>query len=415
MKSKSIKLAKMSISTTSTVSSTLNINSSTMPPTGNFRQPLINTLRQPTGGLGIFRGLPVCVATSFNSGYQLPFVFGPPPPVNTSSRGAVLTTTSVSTPVVTSNLNLTGICGSCSSGFMLSSDRITCNSCPLNFHPSQMCVGLPPDVVNQLIQYKNAGLSYKCTSCRVKPSVGDNSITSLRSAVSQLFESVKGITSVVQNLSLQVSDVVQQLNNNKYPIVSSNASNTFAALSSVDLNNRTLVRQQVKEYQERTKRKFSVIVRGLSASNSDDFSNKFNTISQSLIGCDSQLTNIYCIDASKNLYRANILNLDIRNRILDNAKNLRNINAYNNVYVNRDLTYAQRQELRDRRSRAQNAISTAVTNVNTNSNNSSPIFTTVSHSSPIITSVHTSVFSTPSRPIVPVPIPVSGLSPFLGF
>ena len=53
------------------------------------------------------------------------------------------------------------------------------------------------------------------------------------------------------------------------------------------------------------------------------------------------MSDLYGIDRNKGLYRVKITHDDTRKRLVMEAKNLRNNNAFNGVYINRDLTYKQ--------------------------------------------------------------------------
>ena len=60
-------------------------------------------------------------------------------------------------------------------------------------------------------------------------------------------------------------------------------------------------------------------------------------------------TNVNCINSERSIYRATISSRDIRINILTNAKTLRDHNEFKDIYINKDLTYQQRQEARRRR------------------------------------------------------------------
>ena len=66
------------------------------------------------------------------------------------------------------------------------------------------------------------------------------------------------------------------------------------------------------------------------------------------MGMRVELTDVRAIPSHPDLYRAKILNISDRKQLLDRAKNLRGT-RYDKVFIRRDLTYAQRAELRERR------------------------------------------------------------------
>ena len=49
------------------------------------------------------------------------------------------------------------------------------------------------------------------------------------------------------------------------------------------------------------------------------------------------------------MYRVKINSFESRKKILDQAKTLKTLNVYSQVYINRDLTFRQTQELRSKR------------------------------------------------------------------
>ena len=62
----------------------------------------------------------------------------------------------------------------------------------------------------------------------------------------------------------------------------------------------------------------------------------------------ASLTDVTPIPGHANIYRAKLLNDDVRKQVLGKSKTLRGT-AYSRVYISRDLTYAQRAELFARR------------------------------------------------------------------
>ena len=111
---------------------------------------------------------------------------------------------------------------------------------------------------------------------------------------------------------------------------------------------RVMVREELKELQEREKRKESVIIRGLEASSPSDLVIKFSELTQHLMGTTVEISEVKAIPSHPDIYRAKIINANNRKLVLDNAKNLRGT-RYDKVFIKRDLTYAQRGELRERR------------------------------------------------------------------
>ena len=75
------------------------------------------------------------------------------------------------------------------------------------------------------------------------------------------------------------------------------------------------------------------------------------SITRFLLNTTPSMSDLYGIDRNKGLYRVKITHDDTRKRLVMEAKNLRNNNAFNGVCINRDLTYKQRNERYERRQR----------------------------------------------------------------
>ena len=70
-----------------------------------------------------------------------------------------------------------------------------------------------------------------------------------------------------------------------------------------------------------------------------------------LLNCEFPILDVFRIDQPKGIYRVKCANIDLRNSLVLKAKSLRDSDDFSNVYINRDLTYTQRQELYARRQR----------------------------------------------------------------
>lgn len=122
--------------------------------------------------------------------------------------------------------------------------------------------------------------------------------------------------------------------------------NTTPASDSVKY--RAMIRQEMGELQEREKRKQSIVIKGMHASSSEDLVRKFRELSFSFTGTRVELTDIVPIHNHTDLFRAKILDEDNRKEVLEKAKSLKDT-EHRSVFIRRDLTYAQRKELRERR------------------------------------------------------------------
>ena len=104
----------------------------------------------------------------------------------------------------------------------------------------------------------------------------------------------------------------------------------------------------MREMQERSKRRQSIIIKGLHAQSPRDLAHKFGELSLSYTGTRVEISDIIPIPNHTDLFRAKILDDDNRKLVLERAKTLKDT-EYNSVFIRRDLTYAQRKELRERR------------------------------------------------------------------
>lgn len=77
--------------------------------------------------------------------------------------------------------------------------------------------------------------------------------------------------------------------------------------------------------------------------------NTLSQISEYLIGTRFPILDLYCLSQVKGIYSVKCSNQDLRTDLLLEAKSLKDSDQFSNIYINRDLTYIQRQELYARR------------------------------------------------------------------
>ena len=99
---------------------------------------------------------------------------------------------------------------------------------------------------------------------------------------------------------------------------------------------------------ERDKRRHSIIVKGLDACSPIDLVTKFSQISEQHMGSKVELQEVTCVSGHANIFRGKIPDDGLRKLVLDKAKLLRDTN-HNSVFISRDMTYAQRTEMYQRR------------------------------------------------------------------
>lgn len=99
---------------------------------------------------------------------------------------------------------------------------------------------------------------------------------------------------------------------------------------------------------ERDKRRDSIIIRGLKATTPRGVVAEFAEITQRKMGTRVEVSDVVIIPGHTGICRAKIYSSAERKLVLEQAKGLKNT-EYKHVYVRRDLTYAQRGELKLRR------------------------------------------------------------------
>ena len=105
---------------------------------------------------------------------------------------------------------------------------------------------------------------------------------------------------------------------------------------------------ELREFNEMNKRRDSIIVRGSKAKNDQEIKAAFARISRVLVGSEVCPDEVYCINRQSCMYRVTIKQRDVRQKLLLEAKNLRNTEM-RGIYLSRDLTFRQRAELRAKR------------------------------------------------------------------
>ena len=111
---------------------------------------------------------------------------------------------------------------------------------------------------------------------------------------------------------------------------------------------RQAVREELLELEERRKRKASLVIRGLGASSALEAVRLFGDVTQFLIGERVELSEACRIRNDTDLIRGNVHDVRLRRLILDQARELKN-SRLSHIFIRRDLTYQQREELKARR------------------------------------------------------------------
>ena len=106
-----------------------------------------------------------------------------------------------------------------------------------------------------------------------------------------------------------------------------------------------LIQKEMQEFHERVKRKSSVILREFVGKNQRKIQVLVDKMCQAL-GINKVLLQGISALKTEGMFRAQIEDTDSRRILLQNTRNLRQTEKYRNMYINRDLTYNQRQQLK---------------------------------------------------------------------
>ncbi|MEL7428056.1 MAG: hypothetical protein AAFN81_34060, partial [Bacteroidota bacterium] len=123
------------------------------------------------------------------------------------------------------------------------------------------------------------------------------------------------------------------------------------AESGGNLSTRAEILSQVRELREREKRRDFIVIRGLQNTTAEQVCRLMPEISNLLGIAPVQLTEVRNVGNS-NFFRAKVANENSRRELLLKCHQLRNTENFSRVYFNRDLTFQQRQDLRQRRAEA---------------------------------------------------------------
>ena len=244
------------------------------------------------------------------------------------------------------------LCGTC--GDDVGANPIGCDKCDHWVHGTQMCSGLPLDLINAILKYDGGGIQFICMKCRVEQvtargnSPSGHTDPQLADTVKQLHMQVKGMCSVIKELTAQV----KALSSKPQPLTHDAAAATTPAPPPVQppaqQEYRELIREELKEQKEREKRRCFLVVKGLSATSTTDFRTKFEHLTSTFLETSVEVSEVMSISSQSNFFRVKIPDDTSRRLLLDKAKHLKG-SEHQNVYISRDLTYAQRTELYRRR------------------------------------------------------------------
>ena len=231
-------------------------------------------------------------------------------------------------------------CGTC--GITIGNeDSLECEICSVWTHGSQKCSGLPYNAFKTIVDFSNKGVTYVCTACRLSRSQGVNKPASGAGGkeMVQLFDTVKALAHEVSQMAKEIRELKSNgLVGGPVP------TNPSVVPSSAEI--RTILHEEAVEIREREKRADSVIIRGLGSDN-DTVITKFNDVVSHLFNRNKVMQLEEIVPINQNLVRAKIKDPVQRKELLSVSKNLRT-SQYNTVFITRDLTFKQREDLKVR-------------------------------------------------------------------
>ena len=264
---------------------------------------------------------------------------GPPNQVNTRTRNTRNNPVGpASAPVILDQAsNSAEMCSLCSTA--VGNDAVGCDKCSAWFHPKTQCTGLSSRAIECILSEGGDGVRFVCSACRCASSTtaaGSSSSAPDSEALSQLHQIVKSLAESIALLTTKVNTLCNS--------VSGTTSHERQGIF-----NRESLFTEMREFDERRKRRESIIVKGVRTTTDPLFVNAFTDISRALINRTVTPENVYCINRDTGMYRVTVSDNEVRRNILSESKRLKDISEYRQVYISRDLTYMQRQEERTRR------------------------------------------------------------------
>ena len=226
-------------------------------------------------------------------------------------------------------------------------DSICCNGCQRWVHLKQGCSGLPTRLGTEIIKSSSDAIQYICTACRATSQNQPNSINKLTQCIEQLFLTVQGLASKVAEID-QWRETRQAQENSMAPMDNNQI--------------RSMIKSELVELREQDKRRSSVVVRGIIYRTADDFKNKFNQVSNRLLGRTVIMSGLTLINSR--IVRFNVDNREDRVQLLSSSPKLKTMKELNHIFISKDLTYKQRSELLNRRNNNRDKSSPPTTGAN---------------------------------------------------
>ena len=259
---------------------------------------------------------------------------------------------------ISGGINRCGLCNSDSEP--VGSDGVVCEKCAKAYHPTPQCTGLYKNYIKMMQREGPYGaVRYCCSACRCntnsaqarslsnsgnsdsETSDGGDNVT-----VSQLFVMVKSVVESVASLSTHVASLTTQVA-------------ALAALGDTRQSpqpppfSRDSLYAEMREFDERNKRRDSIIVKGSRAKTDPEIKTVVSRLGHLLLDSEVTTTDVYCVNKQSSMWRVTIKSREARDKLLTNSKNLRGTQM-SDIYLSRDLTFKQREEQRAKRATLRN-------------------------------------------------------------
>ena len=231
------------------------------------------------------------------------------------------------------------VCALCSC--TVGSVVVKCELCMACFHPEQLCVGVGDAVIRELLSGRGA-INYTCCACRGRRSQVEGHGQS--DVVTQMLGIMGAVVSEVRKLSAKsASSVDREASNVTGPAVGT----VQGSIDSRRPVQGRAISGEIRELYEREKRKSSVILRGSNISSKETAEGTFRLICEHLNLGDVNWVGV--VRVNQGVWRGNIEDPEVRLKLLSEAPRLRSTSDYRQTYIQKDLTWWQRKELKDRR------------------------------------------------------------------
>ena len=202
----------------------------------------------------------------------------------------------------------------------MNNNGIGFDRCDLWFHPTPECTGLTTPVLNYIGSLGGTAVVFVCCSCKVtsaNPSTNsstDASNASISQCLPQLFNVIKSLAETVANLTTQVqlSMSSQSLRHSNIPPSSDVPSLSHALTSSTSSSiSREQIFTDMRDFEERMKRRDCVIVRGSTSTNEAEFRSEFSGATQYVLGNPVTPGSLQCLNPDRGMYRVKVTNLQL--------------------------------------------------------------------------------------------------------